>query len=152
MEGPFPGTFHLALVNADHPRAAPLVVQLRGDAELDRWGLPGRSPIVGKDLAAGGGMHGGLHRREMANLLALRAPGDAAGEDAAPAALHDIAPTLLSLLGVPVPHGMTGRSLLWLGPARALRLLETGAGQYRQALALAGEGREAVVREGGRVV
>ena len=34
-----------------------------------------RGEAVLADLARGGGMHGGLHRREMANLIALAAPG-----------------------------------------------------------------------------
>lgn len=151
VEGPFPGTFDLALVNADHPRSAPLVVQLRGDAGPDRWGLPGRSPVVGKNLAPGGGMHGGLHRREMATLLAVRAPGLAAGEDAAPAGLIDVAPTFLSLLGVAAPAAMAGHDLLLDSPARVERVLGTGTAGYRQKLVVAGEGRGAVIREGGRI-
>jgi hypothetical protein len=151
VEGPFPGTFDLALVNADHPRSAPLVVQLRGGPEPDRWGLPGHSPIVGKDLAPGGGMHGGLHRREMANLIALRMAGVVAGEDARPAGLIDIAPTLLSLLGVAPVAPMAGQPLQEERPARASRVLEAGAGGYRQHITLAGEGRGAIIRDGGRV-
>ena len=151
VEGPFPGTFDLALLNADHPRSAPLLVQLRGDAGQDRWGLPGRSPIVGKDLAPGGGMHGGLHRQEMANVLALRLPGEAARDDARAASLIDLAPTLLGLLGIAPLPGMVGQDLLALdAPPRPLRVLETGAGGYRQSLSRFGEGRSSVMREGGR--
>ena len=150
VEGPFPGTFDLALVNADHPRSAPLLVQMRGGEGPDRWGLPGVSPLVGKDLAPGGGMHGGLHRREMANLIALRLAGVAPGEDPAPVSLIDIAPTLLGLLGVAPVAPMAGRSLLAAEP-RARRVVETGHGAYRQRLVLAGEGRGTVIREGGRI-
>ena len=150
VEGPFPGTFDLALLNADHPRSAPLVVQLHGDDGPDRWGLPGCSPIVGKDLAPGGGMHGGLHRREMATVLALRAPGVPLGEDASPVGLINVAPTLLALLGVAPLTPMAGRPITAGGPARAQRVLETGTENYAQRLALAGEGRGVVLRDGGR--
>jgi len=148
VEGPFPGTFDLALVNADHPRSAPLLVGMRGGPEPDPYGLPGSSPIVGKDFPPGGGMHGGLHRREMANLIALRLAGVEPGEDAAAVGLVDIAPTILALLGVTPVAPMAGQPL-W-GPARAARVLETGRGGYRQTLSVAGEGRGSVVREGGR--
>ena len=151
VEGPFPGTFDLALVNADHPRSAPLLVQLRGGPEPDRWGLPGHSPIVGKDFPPGGGMHGGLHRQEMANLIALRMAGVEAGEDAAPVGLIDIAPTLLALLGVAPVVPMAGRSVLTHAAPRERRVVETGAGGYRQRIVLAGEGRGAIIRDGGRL-
>jgi hypothetical protein len=150
VEGPFPGTFDLALVNADHARSAPLLVGMRGGDGPDPFGLPGCSPIVGKNFPRGGGMHGGVHRREMANLIALRMAGVSAGEDAAPVGLVDIAPTLLSLLGVEPVAPVAGRSVLSDGPTRARRVLETGAGGYAQRLVLAGEGRGSLVREGGR--
>ncbi|WP_458093941.1 hypothetical protein [Roseomonas sp. WA12] len=150
VEGRFPGTFDLALVNADHARSAPLLVGMRGGDGLDPFGLPGCSPIVGKNFPRGGGMHGGIHRREMANLIALRMAGVAPGEDAAPVGLVDIAPTLLSLLGAAPVAPVAGRSLLSDGPMRARRVLETGAGGYAQRLVLAGEGRGSLVREGGR--
>ncbi|MFC0388399.1 alkaline phosphatase family protein [Muricoccus vinaceus] len=149
VEGPFPGTFDLALVNADHARAAPLLIQMRGGPEADPYGLPGRSPIVGKDFPAGGGMHGGLHRREMGNLMALLAPGVPPGDDGSPVGLVDVAPTLLSLLGIAPLAPLPGRPF-W-APARESRVLTTGRGDYRQYLAVAGEGRGSIVREGGRL-
>ncbi|SHI66574.1 Predicted pyrophosphatase or phosphodiesterase, AlkP superfamily [Roseomonas rosea] len=151
IEGPWPGTFDLALLNVEHPRSAPLLLGMRGGPEPDRWGLAGNSPIVGKDFPLGGGMHGGLHRQEMANLIALRMAGVEAGEDAAPVGLIDIAPTLLSLLGVAPTAPMAGRSVLAGEAPRERRVLETGAGDYRQRIVLAGEGRGAIIRDGGRV-
>jgi arylsulfatase A-like enzyme len=44
--------------------------------------------------------------------LLLRAPGITAGVDDAPVGTIDLAPTLLELVGVPVPVGFAGRSLL----------------------------------------
>ncbi|MBP0445313.1 alkaline phosphatase family protein [Roseomonas sp. SSH11] len=151
VEGPWPGTFDLALVNAEHGRSAPLLLGMRGGPDADRWGLAGNSPIVGKDLAPGGGMHGGLHRQEMANLIALRMPGVEAAEDVAPVGLIDIAPTLLYLLGVAPLAPLAGRSLLGDEAPRERRVLETGLGEYRQQIVLAGEGRGTVIRHGGRM-
>ncbi|MBI0535048.1 hypothetical protein D9599_05605 [Roseomonas sp. KE2513] len=149
LEGPFPGTFDLALVNADHPRAAPLLVGMRGGPEADPYGLPGYSPIVGKDFPRGGGMHGGLHRREMGNLMALSVAGMAPGDDPSPVGLADVAPTLLSLLGIEPVAPLPGQPL-WAAP-RTARVLTTGHGNYRQYLAIAGEGRGSIVRDGGRL-
>jgi len=149
VEGPFPGTFDLALVNADHPRSAPLLLGLRGGDGPDPAALPGHSLIVGKDFPRGGGMHGGLHRREMANLVALRHRGVRPGEDPAPVGLIDIAPTVLDLLGVAPLAPMAGQPLG--APPRVPRVLEVGAGTYRQRIALAGEGRGTIIRDGGRV-
>ncbi|MFC0406700.1 alkaline phosphatase family protein [Roseomonas elaeocarpi] len=152
LEGRFPGTFDLALVNADHPRSAPLLVGMRGGPGPDLFGLPGSSPLVGKDLARGGGMHGGLHRREMANLIALAAPGVSAGEDVSPVGLIDIGPTILGLLGIAAPASMVGRDIT--NPAlspRSSRTVEVGYGSYRQRLTLAGEGRGTILRDGERI-
>jgi len=149
VEGPFPGTFDLALVNADHARAAPLLLQMRGGPENDPYGLPGWSPIVGKDFPPGGGMHGGLHRREMGNLMALSVPGVPPGDDASPVGLVDVTPTLLSLLRVAPLAPLPGQPL-WAAPREA-RVLTTGRGDYRQYLAVAGEGRGSIVRDGGRL-
>ena len=152
VEGRFPGTFDLALVNADHSRSAPLLVGMRGGPGPDLFGLPGSSPLVGKDLARGGGMHGGLHRREMANLIALSRPGLTPGEDESPVGLIDVGPTILGLLGVAAPASMAGRDITDAAlPPRTSRTVEAGHNSYRQRLTLAGEGRSAILRDGERI-
>lgn len=56
--------------------------------------------------------HGSLSPRDMNNVMTLSAPGLPAGvEVQAPAATLDVAPTILALLGLPVPADMQGRVL-----------------------------------------
>lgn len=56
--------------------------------------------------------HGGrLHADQLRVPLWIAGPGVAAGETAVPISLVDLMPTLLELLGVPVPEGLDGRSL-----------------------------------------
>lgn len=146
VEGTAPGTFDLALLGAAHPRAPALVAQLRSSEAPDPYGLPGVSLIAGKDLPLGGGMHGGLNRAELANLIALRLPGETRGEtEDRPVSLIDLAPTILGLLGLPPLPSMAGQDMLASSAHRAERRLETGAGAYRQALHLFGEGPGAVL-------
>ena len=62
-------------------------------------------------VADGGGMHGGLHRSELATVLVMQGGPFRRGAVAQEAAdLTDIVPTVLHALGVPV-EGMEGRPL-----------------------------------------
>jgi hypothetical protein len=101
----------LSVLDAAHPRSADLVLLLAGDEGPDAWGLPGRAPFDAPDVPEGGGMHGGLHRRELANVLVAEGgPFRRAATVAAACDLTDVAPTLLHLLGLPVA-GCDGRVL-----------------------------------------
>ncbi|UPY37747.1 alkaline phosphatase family protein [Sediminicoccus sp. KRV36] len=101
----------LAALEAQHPRAADLVLLFAGDEAPDHYGLPGRAPFDAGDVPEGGGMHGGLHRRELATVLAFEGgpftPGLAMR---GMADLTDVAPTILHLLGLGAA-GMDGRVL-----------------------------------------
>jgi arylsulfatase A-like enzyme len=91
----------LALLGSGHARSADLVVTFAGSEEADEWGLPGHAPFDAPDVPEGGGMHGGLHRAELATVLVMQ--GGAMRRAAvvqAPCDLTDIAPTLLHLLGL----------------------------------------------------
>ncbi|MDB5414595.1 MAG: putative pyrophosphatase or phosphodiesterase, AlkP superfamily [Rubritepida sp.] len=101
----------LAMLNAEHARAADLVLLFAGEEGPDNWGLPGRAPFDAADVPEGGGMHGGLHRRELATVLAFQGAMFRSGATVrAMADLTDMVPTLLHLLGVPT-DGMDGRPL-----------------------------------------
>jgi phosphonoacetate hydrolase len=94
-----------------HPRQPDLVFTLRQGDEADTLGVAGTC-VYDADIPLGGGMHGGLHRRELANVLLLSGSAMRAAPRrlASPAGLLDIAPTVLSILGVPAPD-LGGRVL-----------------------------------------
>lgn len=104
-------TAPLALLEANHPRAADLVLLFAGEEGPDHYGLPGRAPFDAGDVPEGGGMHGGLHRRELATVLAFEGGPFTPGLTMQGMAdLTDVAPTLLHLLGVEAST-MQGRVL-----------------------------------------
>ena len=109
--GLLPGALPLATLDAAHPRSADLVLCFAGEEGPDHYGLPGRAPFDTPDVPEGGGMHGGLHRRELATvLIADGGPFRRGATVEAACDLTDIAPTLLHLLGMPAT-GMDGRVL-----------------------------------------
>ena len=102
----------LDLLGSGHPRSADLVVTFAGSEEADEWGLPGHAPFDAPDVPEGGGMHGGLHRAELATVLVLSGGPVRRGALATtPCDLTDIAPTVLYLLGFSA-DGMEGRLML----------------------------------------
>ncbi|GAC1340739.1 MAG: alkaline phosphatase family protein [Acetobacteraceae bacterium] len=106
-----PGTASLAALGSAHMRSADLVLLFAGSEAPDDLGVPGRAPYDAGDVPVGGGMHGGLHRRELATVLVLDGgPFRRSAVVEAPADLTDIAPTLLHLLGV-TRDGTDGRVL-----------------------------------------
>ncbi len=117
----------LSLLGSGHARSADLVVTFAGSEEPDAWGLPGHAPFDAPDVPEGGGMHGGLHRAELATVLVMQGGPIRRGAVAeAPSDLTDIAPTLLHLLGL--DHaGTEGRPLraAWDEAADAAPLQET---------------------------
>lgn len=101
----------LSLLGSAHARSADLVVTFAGDEGPDHWGLPGRAPFDAPDVPDGGGMHGGLHRAELATVLVMQGGAFGAGVVAEePADLTDIVPTLLHGMGL-AGDGMEGRPL-----------------------------------------
>jgi hypothetical protein len=128
-EAGIPGTIPLAALGARHVRSPDLAVTFAGSDEPDPRGVPGVGLIDMGDVPVGGGMHGGLHRRELATVLALAGGPIARGAVSwHPADLTDLAPTVLALLGVGA-DGMDGTPLAaaWTG-ADAAPVRETVAG------------------------
>ena len=104
-------SFPLADLGSAHPRSADLVATFAGDGLLDAWGLPGRAPFDAPDVPEGGGMHGGLHRAELATVLVMQGgPFREAQVAEEPADLTDIVPTMLHVFGLAVGD-MEGRVL-----------------------------------------
>ncbi len=101
----------LSVLGSGHRRSADLVATFAGSAEADEWGLPGHAPFDAADVPEGGGMHGGLHRAELATVLVMQGGPFRRGAVAqTPADLTDIAPTVLHLLGLGI-EGCEGRPL-----------------------------------------
>ncbi len=101
----------LALLGSSHARSADLVATFAGEEGADEWGMPGTAPFDAPDVPEGGGMHGGLHRAELATVLVMQGGPFRRGAVAAQAAdLTDIAPTVLHVLGL-AAEGMEGRPL-----------------------------------------
>jgi arylsulfatase A-like enzyme len=135
------GVLPRSLLLADHPRAAPVLFTLRGAPSAGAAGLPGTTLYDGA-LPVGGGTHGGLLPDELHTVLMLAGAAIVRGSSGWPAGLVDIAPTMLTLLGLPGGAAMDGRVLgeaLAGGaapevPAAAERWEAAGAG-YGQHLA-----------------
>lgn len=112
MLGGVPGTLDRALLMLDHDRTPDVYYTMLADEAPNAWGLPGTCWHDSNDVPLGGGTHGGLHRLEMNNLLALQGARFRKGYKSAwPAGITDIAPTLLDGLGIASPPQMTGRVL-----------------------------------------
>ena len=124
--------------------------------ELRRLGIYDRAVVVLlSDHGEGLGEHGEqqhgmfLYRTTLQVPLLLKLPGSRLGGGSveAPVQLIDVVPTLARLAGVPVPAGLTGRSLLGLGGPAGGTGRSAGAGAAGRgkpgAAAEAGTGTEA---------
>jgi len=111
VEGVVPGTLSRSLLLNDHDRSPHLFCIMRADDRPNAAGIDGSCYFDG-EMPVGGSIHGGLHRREMNNLLALGGPAvREARVVRSPAGIVDIAPTVLALLGLAAPAAMQGRVL-----------------------------------------
>lgn len=103
------GTFPLAAIKMDGPLAPDLLVALSWGDEQNEHGHRGVSYGLGGTSLAG---HGGASAWEIRNTLIMQGPGLRAGERSAlPSGTIDLAPTILTALGLSVPASMTGRVL-----------------------------------------
>ena len=104
-------SLRLADVGMDHPRAPDIAVVLRSSDTVNGAGYTGTTRHDSK-YPEGGGLHGGLHPIELNNWLAVQGDAFAAGRVLdAPAGIMDVLPTLLHVLGLPVPNTVQGRIL-----------------------------------------
>ncbi len=111
VEGIVPGTFARSLVGNDHARSGEIVYVMRTDDTHNDRGLPG-SCYDDSGLPLGGSTHGGLSPYELQNVFAAVGPDFRTGHtNALPSGTIDVMPTLLSLLGYPIPPSVDGRVL-----------------------------------------
>src|SRR3546814_18846492 len=102
----------MAAINVAHDRSPDLWVALRTGDGPNAWGYPGTTLCDNPDIPPGGGIHGGLHRSELATVLTLG--GELFRREAAvetPCAITDLAPNMLEVLGMEVPASMAGSPL-----------------------------------------
>ncbi len=105
------GTLSHALLGIDHRRAPDIGLVLASDDAVNPHGLAG-SCLHDSRYRDGCGLHGGLHPIELGNWFA--AGGDAFRSglaSALPCGIVDVLPTVLDILGVPVPPSVQGRTL-----------------------------------------
>ena len=95
----------------DHRRAPDIGLVLSSDDRVNEHGHVGHT-LQNAGYPVGGGLHGGLHAIELSNWLAVSGNAFvASGESPLPAGLVDVLPTLLTVIGLPVPDHCDGRVL-----------------------------------------
>lgn len=106
---PVPGTFSLAALGIDGPLAPDLLVSLAWSNDRNEFGYGGISPEHGTSNQA---THGGASPWEIRNTLIVQGPGVRGGaRSASPSGVMDLAPTLLTALGLTRADSMVGRVL-----------------------------------------
>ncbi len=115
LEGREPGTLAFEAARWAHPRSAAILVSGNWSDAVNQAGVAGTTTQGG---VAG---HGTTSPYDIHNTLIAAGPDVRRGaRGVAPTSNADLAPTLLTLVGVPVPAAMTGRALTELhttGPA-----------------------------------
>jgi phosphonoacetate hydrolase len=127
----------LAELGVDGPGAPDLVFTLGASEAVDAHGSVGTC-LFDADLPVGGGIHGGLHPRELANVLVVSGgPFKRGAISEAPAGLIDVAPTIAHLLELDASR-FAGRVLNEAidGPEPAWHRIETQAAASRTSRAL----------------
>ncbi len=103
------GTFPLQSIEMDGPLAPDLLVTLDWSDDPNEHGHRG---VSGGYATANRASHGGASAWEIRNTLVMQGPGVADGHRSAlPSGTIDIAPTVLTALGLPIPDSMVGRVL-----------------------------------------
>ena len=109
---PMPGTFTLKQIHNDAPTAPDVLVSMRWTGDKNAVGAPGTLIADVLGFSAGQGMHCSLSRFDMHNTLIAAGPDFRAGVvDHLPTGNTDLAPTILSILGIKPPKPMDGRVL-----------------------------------------
>ena len=108
--GEIEGTLPMSLAGAEGPRAPELAMSFGWDSRPNDAGYNGFAYSTGGQ--PGQGQHGSMSRHEMNNTLIARGPRFRRAERVqSPTGNVDLAPTVLRLLGLPVPQHMEGRVL-----------------------------------------
>ena len=158
IEGIIPGSFSKKLVMVDHARSPDIYYILKTDNEPDLHGLKGNC-YFDKWPPAGGGIHGGLHPKEMHCTCIMQ--GSLFRENSkisTTSGIIDILPTILHGLNIPIPETVDGRILFdalvdHVGPApeQVSASVEVGHMNYRQVLKTTSVGASNYIDGGWRI-
>ena len=155
--GHIDGTLPMSLAGCDGPRAPELAMSFAWDSRTNAAGYDGFAYSSGG--ASGQGQHGSMSKHEMNNVLLARGPGfKTQTRIKSPTGNTDIAPTVLELLGLPIPDDMDGRAIveaLANGPGSVESTIHAHAaereilnGVYRQKITLSRVGKTAYLDKG----
>lgn len=157
VAGEIEGALPMALAGCDGPRAPEIAMSFAWDSEANDAGYDGH--VYSSGGAGGLGQHGSMSRHEMNNTLLARGPSFKSGKRiTSPTGNVDITPTVLGLLGLPIPEDMDGRVIdeaLAGGPDSVesttdahLAGREVLDGVYRQGITLSRVGETVYLDEG----
>ncbi len=105
------GALSMSLAGCDGPRAPELAMSFTWDSETNDAGYDGF--VYSGGGAPGLGQHGSMSKHEMNNTLLARGPSFKSGKRVtSPTGNVDVAPTVLELLGLPIPDDMDGRAVV----------------------------------------
>jgi phosphonoacetate hydrolase len=106
------GALPWSAVRNGHSRSADVGFTLRGTNSSESYGPHEDACIFAAWIKPGGGMHGGLNRGELSTVLAAQGPAYRQNfASDTPCWLPDIAPTILTTMGLPL-DGTSGRPLV----------------------------------------
>lgn len=152
------GTLPMGLINSLNERSPDINYTMRTSDGVNEQGYPGTCLADNADIPLGGGIHGGLQKTEINNVLMI------GGDRIVPATVHDtptgivdIMPTMLHGLGVEPPATAMGRPLAEAfidggpPPTWRERLESAATGTYAQEMAVAViDGAKTTYLRGGR--
>ena len=141
IEGIIPGSFSKKLVMVDHARSPDIYYILKTDNEADLHGLIGNC-YFDNWPPAGGGIHGGLHPKEMHCTCILQGSlFRQSSKIPTTSGIIDIMPTILHGMDIPIPDTVDGRILFEamidnvdVAPEQVSEAVETGNFDFRQVL------------------
>lgn len=156
--GEVEGALPLSLAGGEGLRAPDIIMSFDWDSRPNAAGYRGFSHATGG--APGLGQHGSMSRHDMNNVMLARGPSFARGARvASPTGNADVAPTVLRLLGLPIPPDMDGRVIAealadgggaveWTSEIHSAERRLEGGGTYCQQIRLSRAGGAIYVDEG----
>ncbi|MDE0812308.1 MAG: alkaline phosphatase family protein, partial [Alphaproteobacteria bacterium] len=153
------GALSMGVINALNERSPDINYILRSSDGANGFGYPGTCVADNADIPLGGGIHGGLQKTEINNLLVIG--GDRIHREMVrevPTGIVDITPTMLYGLGIEAPDTAMGRALKEAfvdgspAPGWSERIERASTDGYAQEMIVADveSGRSAYLRAGRR--